>query len=1189
MKNKFISFILCALIVLPSFPAVTTQASEWSSPIKVLSAMNVMTGDPDGNMREQDFVTRAEFAKMAVLLSEYKNQVSHNMKISVFSDCTASHWASPYVKVAVENSILRGYSSGIFAPSDNITYAQALTVALRLLGYTDEDFSDSYPAGQISKARALNLDNFVLKTANDVLTRKEVAQIFVNMLTAKSENTQTDYISKLGYTFLEDCIIIATRNEDSSVASGKVLTSEGEYDISDSFDLSFVGKKGTALVTREGRLEALFENNFTVSKYALYSVSTDFLGIYNSGRVTTLSCDDDTVFYSNGKKTNFASVRSSLSTGDFLTVATSSDNKTEYVIATQSDFDGPYTAQKDAVLPSHINPSNVSVIKNGERSSLSEIKKNDIIYYSPSLSTVFDYSKKVRGIYTSAIPNKDSVKSVTVGANTYTIESVLAFSKLCSEGTYDIGDHIVLLLGQDGGVADVLGEKETDFDTEHTLAVSEIKGKSAENALLEAIGAITLSNGELTAENEYVKRGEFAKMAVMSSEFGKLVSLGSRISVYPDATADYWATPYIKVAVENSLMSAFSNGRFQSEDCIEYAHVLDTCLKMLGYTSQDLPDFGLSQISVAKSLGITDTINKNANDYVTKKEAVKILYNTLNSVRKNDTLKVIETLDYKYYESCVLMAGANDSPSVSSGKIATSVGTFSIDENFDTSLIGKTGELLVLSDKIIMFNPKSTSFSEATVHSAVNKGLALMTADGIKTLSLSDNTSVYIGASKQTYAQAKDKISMGDSALISYDEKGIAEYVYINNKALKGPYLYKSADWYKTVSGASAKTKIMKDGKIATSFSVNDIIYYSPSLDTAFAYDDKVTGIFEDASPSKSAPDTVTVSGKTYTLSSVGALPTDIEYGDTLTLCLGRDKSAVYGYVSDSKVAGYLVSTGVKEFQNSNDETYTSRYARLVLADGSEIDCATDVDYSKWINSVMNISFLSGKAKLSQASKDGNIIGQVNAQTLSIGSKKVSPDVKILDVGYNDPAYPTVYTSVYLSRLDNMSLSGTDVLYSKSENGVLTELILKDVTGDAFSYGIVMSAKTDITQTNASGSYTLDIGGKTYSYSGGAVTNISKGSVVKTALSQGRISYLSKLTPKSVNIKECDYTSITDKDGKTYLLASDVVVYKLGQNSNYTILGISELYDNFDKYSYCSVYTDRDSSKGGRVRIIILK
>lgn len=1193
MLKKFIAILACVSLIMTS--AISAFASYTSTEaMNILKAMDVLDGDPDGNMRQNDLVKRSEFAKMAVLLSAYKTEVSFNSKVSVFTDCTSAHWASPYVRVAASHGIIEGYSDGRFGPDDYITYAQASTIALRLLGYTDEDFGFSYPDGQLSMADSLKLGQGLSKASDDFLTRGDVSVVLANMLTSSKKDTSQNYIDSLGYNIIDDTIIVASYDEDASLSSGKVFTSNGEYSIHDDFDKNLIGKKGRAVTNSDGVLITLLEGTVSAKKVSVYSASGEHVTVYMGGTAQSLECDGGTLCYKGTQKTDFSSLVSKLATGDILTVGMDTEGNVDYIVAGKSDFEGPFTVKNDAEIPLDGIYDEYSVIINGKASSAAMIKKNDIIYISPSLSSLFVYNKKISGIYSKAIPNADSPKSVVVGGNEYTIESPAAFSKLYSGGEFGIGDSVILLMGRDGGIADVASETELSNPSYVPEVHPETSVISKELALLSHLGAVDADESASLSGDDIITRGEFAKMAVMASVYRNRVQTGSKVSIFPDCTASYWATPYIKTAVENNLMSAYGDSMFYPQNAATLAQAADTALKILGYTDSDFSDWPSSQISLSASKGITKDIGKTAYDELTKSEAISIIYNALCATVKSGKSKGIEQLGFEYYDDSVIIATNKNNSSVPYGKVLTSEGTFSIDESsFDYSQTGKSGELLLYSGKVQMFNKKPLSYAVFTVYSSVPGGLAVMEGDDVYTVSVPDGTPTYINASKASFASALDSVATGDTAYIYYDSLGRQSYVYVNTDSLEGPFTVVSpSGWYAQINGAHKDSKIMKNGMeiSADELSKNDIIYYSASVDTAFAYSSRVVGILESASPSIDSPASVKVSGTSYSLEVADALDKNINLGDTVVLCLGRGGKAAWVYsASDEVMAGYLVSAGVKSFVNQNGESYTSPYAGLVLADGIRIDCATDADYGKYINSVMSVSFSGPKARLSKLTPSGSVYGKVDSGKLTIGSFKVASDVKILDVGYLVSDDPTVYTSVYLQRLDGISLSASDVVYSKIHNGYVTELILNNVTGDAFSYGVVTSARTTLNDKTASGSYTCDISGSSYSYSGGAYSNIKTGSVVKAGLSGGRLQSFTKLDSRTVSIKTALYTSITLTNGEVLPLADDVSVYRLMGTYDYTHIPLSEIVQNTKAYSHYAVHTDKPVSKGGRVRVIIVK
>ena len=72
MIKKSISVILALCIVLSSvcvFADGELNEADIENYISFISSFNIINGDPDGNYRLDDLVTRAEFSKIAVAAS----------------------------------------------------------------------------------------------------------------------------------------------------------------------------------------------------------------------------------------------------------------------------------------------------------------------------------------------------------------------------------------------------------------------------------------------------------------------------------------------------------------------------------------------------------------------------------------------------------------------------------------------------------------------------------------------------------------------------------------------------------------------------------------------------------------------------------------------------------------------------------------------------------------------------------------------------------------------------------------------------------------------------------------------------------------------------------------------------------------------------------------------------------------
>ena len=153
--KKIVALCLAVFLLLSCAAAFADSAPAEMTDL--LSQLKIMNGDPDGNFRFADSVTRAEFTKIAVAASQYKDSVATNLAISPFPDVPYTHWAAPYVKVGVTNGLVTGYPDGSFRPDDQVTYEEAVTMLLKVLGYTDEDFGNAWPYGQIGLADNLEL------------------------------------------------------------------------------------------------------------------------------------------------------------------------------------------------------------------------------------------------------------------------------------------------------------------------------------------------------------------------------------------------------------------------------------------------------------------------------------------------------------------------------------------------------------------------------------------------------------------------------------------------------------------------------------------------------------------------------------------------------------------------------------------------------------------------------------------------------------------------------------------------------------------------------------------------------------------------------------------------------------------------------------------------------------------------
>ena len=243
MKKRVLSALLSAALTLSLVtPALAVTSRDDAA--QVLSALDIMTGDENGDLNLSVPVTRAEFVKMLMAASPIS--VGDVTYVSPYPDVPASHWAAPYVEAAVAAGYVTGYLDGTFRPANTITLAEGVVMALRLLGYTNEDFSGSFPAGQMAMYKTLDLDEGITIGQNDTMKRQDAMYLFYNLLTAPSRTTGQPYLSSvLGYGLTAEGEVDALALLNGTM-DGPVVVGEAGWKDKIPFDLS------AARVTRNG-------------------------------------------------------------------------------------------------------------------------------------------------------------------------------------------------------------------------------------------------------------------------------------------------------------------------------------------------------------------------------------------------------------------------------------------------------------------------------------------------------------------------------------------------------------------------------------------------------------------------------------------------------------------------------------------------------------------------------------------------------------------------------------------------------------------------------------------------------------------------------------------------------------------------------------------------------------------------
>lgn len=151
-----------------------------------LRQLGLYTGYEDGSLGLNRNITRAEFATLAVRIEGLEGSAASLMENQSlppqsFYDMPTDHWAFGYVSVAASNELIKGFEDGSFRPEEEITYAQALAIVIRILGYED-DIVGEWPDNYLDMGKELGLDKNVALNADTPINRGKIALLIFNGL-----------------------------------------------------------------------------------------------------------------------------------------------------------------------------------------------------------------------------------------------------------------------------------------------------------------------------------------------------------------------------------------------------------------------------------------------------------------------------------------------------------------------------------------------------------------------------------------------------------------------------------------------------------------------------------------------------------------------------------------------------------------------------------------------------------------------------------------------------------------------------------------------------------------------------------------------------------------------------------------------------------------------------------------------
>ena len=524
--RRFLSGLLSAalvvgLLVLPPALAAGTSGftdiadARTADAAEMLRLLGVVDGTGGTSFKPGGTLTRAEFCKMTVEIMGRGGEEPAQRSRTIFTDVGPTYWARGYVNLASSITIgggtgedasagtrlIMGVGDGTFQPNRAITYGEAVTILMRVLGYSDGDVATgtNWYDGYVGLGQSSGLADGLTISGGDNITRGQAAILFYNLLFTESKGGDQIYLTTLGGSLENNAIILSTNATADDGTTGSVLTTSGTYKTDRAtFDETLNGTRGQLVLDKEKKLLAVLPEEGSTLRSVTVMGTPEANAIPVLGDETISVSRQTPVYKSDSQSADtYENVWTSLRSGTPLKLCFNGSGQLDYIYMSA----GGAVVSDDNVLVAKNKPSGTSnpfaslsdgktpqIFKNGIPADLTDLRQYDVGTYDAGSNTLFVSDLKLTGLYENAYPNSNAPSTVTVMGAEF---SVLP-SAIPDLAQFKVGDRMTLLLTTTGQVA---GAVSTDVAKSNAVGVAKV---TAGGEGSDGTAEITLLDGLIT-------------------------------------------------------------------------------------------------------------------------------------------------------------------------------------------------------------------------------------------------------------------------------------------------------------------------------------------------------------------------------------------------------------------------------------------------------------------------------------------------------------------------------------------------------------------------------------------------------------------------------------------------------------------------------------------------------------------
>ncbi len=556
IKNRLTTALIAASLVLSLAVPVGATTSSFSDVsdsqtavhADVLRLMGVVDGVGGNQFNPKGTLTRGAFCKMLVTYMGLEDSLALYETRTIFRDVPSSHWASPYVNLAAstpsgeEGMLISGVGDGTFQPDSILTYAQAVTILVRVLGYSDSDTGAIWPQGYLNLAGSMGLTDGLSLAPDSQITRSQAAQLFVQALSTHTKDG-SPYYESLGGIVMEDVMVLVTNVEAEDGQQGAIRTSAGTYlpENTGVNPSALQGRRGVLVVNSKQELVAFLPDDSLSTTITLSGgAQATYVQASNGKRYTVNGTTPVFGYGEDSSESTYAERWMDFTAGAQLTLFLENG-------AVTAIYAGESQLAEEAIMVTGTptrstfyaitgGNTDFTIYRNGQEISVSKIVADDVVTYDPLLNRLLVSDLRISAVYESASPNSKTPTSIHILGHDFPVRD----GAMEQSDSVKVGDTVCFLLTADGSIAAM---KTTSVARRST--VYGIAGENSVEVSLPSGGTITLTGTNTigsTLQNRLVtvssyREGQITVTRVTGSKSGDLdvgaMTLGGR-TIAPD-------------------------------------------------------------------------------------------------------------------------------------------------------------------------------------------------------------------------------------------------------------------------------------------------------------------------------------------------------------------------------------------------------------------------------------------------------------------------------------------------------------------------------------------------------------------------------------------------------------------------------------------------------------------------------